>query len=85
MSLFSTLTGVTSGFLITCWSNGFRKVPLLREPWTHLTLMAAGGYVGYKYPGWVEKQREDVNLIRKQRNLPPVIENEGIKGYLKKE
>ena len=59
MTVTTALFGSLSGLFIGVYSNGVRKLPLLRKPWEHLVLMGFMGYLGHQYPGI-----EDATLAR---------------------
>jgi len=73
MTIFSTLTGASIGLGLQFYSNAVRKLPLFRQPWLHVAFLTAGAVAGSKYPQWECKLREEVNMIRRERNLPELV------------
>ncbi|GMI60429.1 hypothetical protein ScalyP_jg6770 [Parmales sp. scaly parma] len=73
MTIFSTGVGATLGLALQFYSNGVRKLPLWRQPWLHVSFIIGGAYAGHCYPAIEQKQRDDVNMIRREKNLPPLV------------
>ena len=72
MTLFSAITGACIGVTLQFYSNGVRKLPMMRQPWLHLAFGGVGMYMGAKYPAFEQRQLDEVNQIRKTQNLPPM-------------
>ena len=64
MTVTTALFGSLSGLFIGVYSNGVRKLPLLRKPWEHLVLMGFMGYLGHQYPGIEDATLARVNGMR---------------------
>lgn len=79
MTVTTALFGSLSGLFIGVYSNGVRKLPLLRKPWEHLVLMGFMGYLGHQYPGIEDATLARVNAMREERKLEPLAKN--VWGY----
>ncbi|GAX15005.1 hypothetical protein FisN_12Lh299 [Fistulifera solaris] len=86
MGLFTTLFGGSLGFAAQAYSNSIRKVPISRQPWNHLGMFILGCYAGAKYPKWEETLVNDINAMRSERGLSPMVgSNKWIKYSLPEE
>ena len=64
-------------YLTTTLSPPHAPPPFLQtEPWLHVTFLAIGSVLGYKYPGHKDKLRDDVNVIRARRGLGKLNDGE---------
>lgn len=84
MTVFTTFVGAAWGVGIAMWSNGMRKLPLLRRtlffsrhdlvtgPWEHLAVAGVMGWMGSQYPSWIESTRERIDRKRAESGLPPL-------------
>lgn len=79
MTVTTALFGSLSGLFIGVYSNGVRKLPLLRKPWEHLVLMGVMGYLGHQYPAIEDATLARVNAMREERKLEPLAKN--VWGY----
>ena len=79
MTVTTALFGSLSGLFIGVYSNGVRKLPLLRKPWEHLVLMGFMGYLGHQYPAIEDATLARVNEMREERKLEPLEKN--VWGY----
>mmetsp|Transcript_28127 Transcript_28127/g.40201 ORF Transcript_28127/g.40201 Transcript_28127/m.40201 type:complete len:86 (-) Transcript_28127:178-435(-) len=73
MGLTAMLVGGISGTGMQMMNNALQKVPLSRKPWLHVTYFFLGGYIGQR---WVRLEKElvmDINEIRADKGLPPMI------------
>lgn len=73
MGLTAMFVGSFSGFGMQMMNNALQKVPLSRKPWLHVTYFFLGGYVAQR---WVRLEKElvmDINEIRSDKGLPPMI------------
>ncbi|KAL9191066.1 hypothetical protein ACHAXT_000772 [Thalassiosira profunda] len=73
MGLTAMIVGSISGTGMHMMNNALQKVPLSRKPWLHVAYFFIGGYVGQK---WVTLERElvlDVNEIRADKGMPPLV------------
>ena len=39
----------------------------------HVTMFFAGAYVGYKYPKWEADLAADINRVRIEQGMPPLV------------
>ncbi|KAL3793902.1 hypothetical protein ACHAWO_013411 [Cyclotella atomus] len=73
MGLTAMLVGAVSGTGIHMLNNALHKVPLSRQPWFHVGYFFLGAYIGQK---WVNLEKElviDINEIRADKGLPPMV------------
>jgi hypothetical protein len=54
-------------------SNAMMKIPLSRDPWLHVTYGVLGFIVGDWYPKAERRLVLDINEIRADRGLPPLV------------
>ena len=79
MTVTTAVFGAASGLFISLYSNGIRKLPLLRRPWEHALMMTFMGYLGHKYPSIEDSTLARVNAMRADRKLEPLSKN--VWGY----
>eukprot|EP00541_Cyclophora_tenuis_P005218 CAMPEP_0116550934 /NCGR_PEP_ID=MMETSP0397-20121206/5691_1 /TAXON_ID=216820 /ORGANISM="Cyclophora tenuis, Strain ECT3854" /LENGTH=78 /DNA_ID=CAMNT_0004075797 /DNA_START=58 /DNA_END=291 /DNA_ORIENTATION=- len=77
MGLGSVLVGGFSGLSIQFMSNAIRKVPLSREPWNHVGMFILGCWAGNQYCKVEEQLVDDINELRAERGMPPMIVTKG--------
>ncbi|KAL7496759.1 hypothetical protein ACHAWT_004906 [Skeletonema menzelii] len=73
MGLTAMLVGSISGTGMQMMNNALQKVPLSRKPWLHVGYFFLGGYIGQR---WVNLEKElvmDINEIRADKGLPPMV------------
>lgn len=73
MGLTAAIIGGVSGTSIHMMTNAMRKVPLSRSPWFHVTYFFVGMYAGNKYVQMEKALVEDINQIRQDKGLPPMV------------
>eukprot|EP00242_Pyramimonas_sp_CCMP2087_P010719 CAMPEP_0198197150 /NCGR_PEP_ID=MMETSP1445-20131203/734_1 /TAXON_ID=36898 /ORGANISM="Pyramimonas sp., Strain CCMP2087" /LENGTH=76 /DNA_ID=CAMNT_0043866327 /DNA_START=105 /DNA_END=335 /DNA_ORIENTATION=- len=56
----ATLAGMGAGLFVKLFSNGLRKMPLMREPWEHVLLMGAGAMAANAYVEYEVKIEQEV-------------------------
>eukprot|EP00204_Picochlorum_oklahomense_P005031 CAMPEP_0118804018 /NCGR_PEP_ID=MMETSP1161-20130426/20613_1 /TAXON_ID=249345 /ORGANISM="Picochlorum oklahomensis, Strain CCMP2329" /LENGTH=73 /DNA_ID=CAMNT_0006732663 /DNA_START=47 /DNA_END=268 /DNA_ORIENTATION=- len=62
------LAGAVTGLAVQLYSNGIRRLPLMKNPWEHLIAVGIGGAIGVKYTEWENNQREDLENTLKSLN-----------------
>ncbi|KAK9808481.1 hypothetical protein WJX73_010793 [Symbiochloris irregularis] len=77
MPLSGAVFGAGIGLSVQLFSNGIRKVPLLRDPWEHVFFIGAGAYLGDwlgKYEARTSAEIEDILQKRadKNKNIKPL-------------
>ncbi|KAL3771926.1 hypothetical protein ACHAW5_008039 [Stephanodiscus triporus] len=80
MGLTAMVVGSVSGFGMQMMNNALQKVPLSRKPWLHVTYFFVGGWVGQR---WVRLEKElvmDINEIRADKGLPPLVGTNAMLG-----
>lgn len=60
----ATLAGMGAGLFVKLFSNGLRKMPLMREPWEHVLLMGAGAMAANAYVDYEAKVEEEVKAMQ---------------------
>mmetsp|Transcript_12671 Transcript_12671/g.14872 ORF Transcript_12671/g.14872 Transcript_12671/m.14872 type:complete len:92 (-) Transcript_12671:441-716(-) len=60
-----------TGFHMT--ANSIRKIPMSRRPWLHVSYFILGCYSGHYYMNLEQQMVEDINHIRADRGMPPMI------------
>eukprot|EP01082_Thalassiosira_pseudonana_P011354 g10498.t1 g10498 contig4:1989719-1990425(-) len=73
MGISAMIIGGISGTGMHMMNNALQKVPLSRKPWFHVGYFFLGGYIGNK---WVNLEKElvvDINEIRADRGMPPMV------------
>mmetsp|Transcript_24448 Transcript_24448/g.30080 ORF Transcript_24448/g.30080 Transcript_24448/m.30080 type:complete len:90 (-) Transcript_24448:202-471(-) len=73
MGLTAALIGGVSGTSIHMMTNAMRKVPLSRQPWLHVTYFFAGMWAGNVYVGVERNLVDDINQLRQDRGMPPMV------------
>merc|ERR1711982_137962 len=73
MTLTAALVGGGIGVASHMLNNAARKIPLSRYPWAHVGLFIGGAYLGVQYEEWEKRQVEDINEMRADRGMPPVL------------
>ena len=73
MGLTAALIGGISGTGMHMMTNAMRKVPLSRTPWLHVGYCVLGAWAGNKYVEVEKKMLMDVNEIRADKGLPPLV------------
>eukprot|EP00552_Chaetoceros_brevis_P000082 CAMPEP_0197736810 /NCGR_PEP_ID=MMETSP1435-20131217/4248_1 /TAXON_ID=426625 /ORGANISM="Chaetoceros brevis, Strain CCMP164" /LENGTH=86 /DNA_ID=CAMNT_0043325067 /DNA_START=107 /DNA_END=367 /DNA_ORIENTATION=+ len=73
MGLTAALIGGASGTGIHIMTNAMRKVPLSRSPWFHVGYFFVGCWAGNKYVAVERKMVEDINQIREDKGMPPMV------------
>mmetsp|Transcript_60144 Transcript_60144/g.178333 ORF Transcript_60144/g.178333 Transcript_60144/m.178333 type:complete len:91 (-) Transcript_60144:640-912(-) len=73
MGLTAILVGGVSGTGIHMLSNATRKVPISRAPWMHFTFFFVGMWAGQLYVNTEKKLLADVNELRADKGLPPMV------------
>lgn len=63
----------TSSFELTDVSSSSMPLLCIIEPWLHAFFFTAGCYVGHKYPKWEAAMAEDVNKLRVENGMPPLV------------
>ena len=74
MGLIAALIGGVSGTGMHMMTNSMRKVPLSRTPWMHVGYFVLGAWAGNKYVEVEKKMLMDVNEIRADKGLPPLMD-----------
>jgi hypothetical protein len=85
MGLTAMLVGSISGTGMQMMNNALQKVPLSRKPWLHVGYFFLGGYIGQR---WVNLEKElvmDINEIRADKGLPPMVATNAWISYEKPE
>lgn len=80
MGLTAFFVGAFSGTGMHMMSNAIQKVPLSRRPWMHVGCFFLGGYVGQR---WVRLEKElvlDINEIRADKGMPPMVATDAMLG-----
>mmetsp|Transcript_9467 Transcript_9467/g.17127 ORF Transcript_9467/g.17127 Transcript_9467/m.17127 type:complete len:92 (-) Transcript_9467:107-382(-) len=80
MGLTAMFVGSVSGFGMQMMNNALQKVPLSRKPWLHVTYFFVGGYIGQR---WVRLERDlvlDINEIRADKGMPPMVATDAMLG-----
>ncbi|CAM6051071.1 unnamed protein product [Sphagnum compactum] len=57
----ATFVGVALGFSIQIFSNGVRKLPLMRHPWEHVLAAGLGATFGNAMVKWEVHLQEDLD------------------------
>mmetsp|Transcript_937 Transcript_937/g.1418 ORF Transcript_937/g.1418 Transcript_937/m.1418 type:complete len:84 (-) Transcript_937:335-586(-) len=73
MGLTAALIGGVTGVSAHMFNNALRKVPVSRSPWLHVTGFVVGCWSGNKYVQLERDLVEDINEIRADRGLPPMV------------
>lgn len=73
MGFMSGVVGGVIGFGMQCSCNAAVKVPISRKPWLHLLYFGIGCYLGDKYPKVEASLLSELNEIRAERGMPPLI------------
>uniref|UniRef100_A0A7R9SVC2 Uncharacterized protein n=1 Tax=Polyblepharides amylifera TaxID=1486889 RepID=A0A7R9SVC2_9CHLO len=60
--------GMIGGLFVSVFSNGIRKVPLMRHPWEHLLGMGVGYYVFDELNKYEERLKLDVESLVAKRD-----------------
>ncbi|KAL7481525.1 hypothetical protein ACHAW6_007203 [Cyclotella cf. meneghiniana] len=85
MGFTAMLVGGISGTGMHMMNNALHKVPLSRQPWLHIGYFFLGAYIGQK---WVNLERDlviDINEIRADKGLPPMVGSDAWIKYKKPE
>mmetsp|Transcript_3694 Transcript_3694/g.5328 ORF Transcript_3694/g.5328 Transcript_3694/m.5328 type:complete len:88 (+) Transcript_3694:68-331(+) len=80
MGMTAALIGGVSGFGMQMMTNAVRKVPMSRQPWMHVTYFMVGCWAGNKYVAVEKALVKDINEIRADRGMPPMV---GTGAYIK--
>jgi len=59
--------GAIFGFVTVLYSNGVRKVPLMREPWEHFIAAGIGAWCGNALVEYVERTERDIDELLTKR------------------
>eukprot|EP00240_Pyramimonas_obovata_P019026 CAMPEP_0118931964 /NCGR_PEP_ID=MMETSP1169-20130426/8832_1 /TAXON_ID=36882 /ORGANISM="Pyramimonas obovata, Strain CCMP722" /LENGTH=71 /DNA_ID=CAMNT_0006874547 /DNA_START=98 /DNA_END=313 /DNA_ORIENTATION=+ len=62
------MAGAGAGLFIKLFSNGLRKVPLMREPWEHVLLMGAGAMAANAYVQYETQIEAEVKAMTTKRS-----------------
>mmetsp|Transcript_21565 Transcript_21565/g.31921 ORF Transcript_21565/g.31921 Transcript_21565/m.31921 type:complete len:86 (-) Transcript_21565:288-545(-) len=73
MGFTAAIIGGFSGTSIHLMTNAMRKVPLSRSPWNHVGGFIFGAWVGSKYHSVEKSLVEDINQIRADKGMPPIV------------
>mmetsp|Transcript_32848 Transcript_32848/g.68482 ORF Transcript_32848/g.68482 Transcript_32848/m.68482 type:complete len:86 (+) Transcript_32848:89-346(+) len=73
MGFGSAMVGGTIGFMLQCSANVAVKIPVSRQPWMHVTLFGVGCYLGDYYVKYEAKLLAELNEIRAERGMPPLV------------
>ncbi|KAL3680530.1 hypothetical protein R1sor_023486 [Riccia sorocarpa] len=57
------LIGAGMGLFVQLYSNGVRKLPLMRHPWEHVLAMGLGSAFGNAVVQWEEKLQTDLDKL----------------------
>lgn len=71
MPVSGAVFGASIGLGIQLFSNGLRKVPMLRDPWEHAIFIGLGAYCGdwlVKYEERTAREVDDILLRRSEKN-----------------
>ncbi|XP_042519851.1 uncharacterized protein LOC122093561 [Macadamia integrifolia] len=63
MPASATVIGVLLGFGTQVYSNGLRKLPLMRHPWEHVLGMGLGAIFANQLVKWDAKLQEDLDKM----------------------
>ncbi|XP_043688900.1 uncharacterized protein LOC122639923 [Telopea speciosissima] len=63
MPASATLIGALLGFGTQVYSNGLRKLPLMRHPWEHVLGMGLGAIFANQLVKWDVKLQEDLDKM----------------------
>ena len=64
----ATTLGLLLGFGIQAYSNGLRKLPLMRHPWEHVMMMGLGVVFTHQYVKFDEKAgKEYLEIFEKAK------------------
>ncbi|KAG9411639.1 hypothetical protein AC1031_017274 [Aphanomyces cochlioides] len=64
MTFVGSVVGAVFGLNTKLLSNALQKVPLMRHPWEHVGLIAAGAFIGNVVSNNVENDKEEVEQLR---------------------
>jgi len=73
MGLMAALIGGFSGTGLHMFTNATRKVPISRSPWLHVSYFFIGGAIGNQYVQVEENLVKEINEIRADRGMPPMV------------
>mmetsp|Transcript_31230 Transcript_31230/g.30076 ORF Transcript_31230/g.30076 Transcript_31230/m.30076 type:complete len:86 (+) Transcript_31230:76-333(+) len=73
MGLAAAFIGGTMGTIAHTMNNAMRKVPLSRQPWLHVGYFFVGCWAGNAYVRLEKKMAEDINEIRADKGMPPMV------------
>ena len=73
MGFVASMIGGVSGVGLHMFANSVQKLPLSRMPWMHVTGFIVGAYVGNAYVQFEESMVKDVNEIRANKGMPPLV------------
>ncbi|KAK9843709.1 hypothetical protein WJX81_003247 [Elliptochloris bilobata] len=59
--------GAIAGFAVVLYSNGLRKVPLMREPWEHFIGAGIGAWLGNELVKYVERTEKEIEELLQRR------------------
>mmetsp|Transcript_10678 Transcript_10678/g.14975 ORF Transcript_10678/g.14975 Transcript_10678/m.14975 type:complete len:86 (-) Transcript_10678:218-475(-) len=80
MGLTAALIGGFSGFGMQMMTNATRKVPMSRQPWMHVAYFCVGCWAGNKYVAVEKSLVKDINEIRADKGMAPMV---GTGAYIK--
>ena len=72
MPLTTFLLGATTGTAVSLYSNGIRRLPLLREPHYHVLWALIGGFGALKLSTWTEQQRQEIDDLHRKLGRTPL-------------
>mmetsp|Transcript_11853 Transcript_11853/g.16374 ORF Transcript_11853/g.16374 Transcript_11853/m.16374 type:complete len:89 (+) Transcript_11853:120-386(+) len=73
MGLATTFIGGALGTSVHVLTNGVMKIPYSRKPWLHVGYFFLGGYAAHKWLALEEKILDDINEIRADKGMPPMV------------
>lgn len=67
MGLSATLVGAFTGAGVMVYANAIRKMPLIRQPWGHVMLGAAGAYAANAVVDFEKQVAVELSELLEQR------------------
>mmetsp|Transcript_40274 Transcript_40274/g.45829 ORF Transcript_40274/g.45829 Transcript_40274/m.45829 type:complete len:89 (-) Transcript_40274:260-526(-) len=77
MGFLRGVLGGGLGFAAAMLTNATKKVPMSRKPWTHAFSATIGFYLGYKYDVWEIDYVKEINELRAERGMLPMMASTG--------
>jgi hypothetical protein len=73
MGLTAMIVGGISGTGMHMMNNKLHKVPISRQPWLHIGYFFLGAWFGQKYVNLEKELVADINEIRADKGMPPMV------------